>query len=300
MELAQLNSRISVVNSESKRLNEARQVNIGKRATLEQQLNDAFATYKQHYGVDLTIENLASEQQRVATAKEKEVSDLEHVIGLIKAGNYDEATKYINGGVASNEQQTVQPTEVQPVVEQQVAQPVASQQPVAPQVEQPTTPIAQTTPVTPVAQPTTPVSQPVTPVAQPTAPVAQPTTPVSQSVTPVAQPTVAEKPVGTPPVIETPTVETPIGVPPVINKPSLSGLDMSVQESTPLATPPAIEKPSAPKLSGLDTGVDDIPAPPPTFSKPATGLGKASSNTGNVTSFNAILGGKAFDPTGNN
>lgn len=282
MELAQLNSRISVVNSESKRLNEARQVNIGKRATLEQQLNDAFATYKQHYGVDLTIENLASEQQRVATAKEKEVSDLEHVIGLIKAGNYDEATKYINGGVVSNEQQTVQPTETQPVVEQQVAQPVASQQPVAPQVEQPTTPIAQTTPVTPV-------SQPVTPVAQPTAP--------------VAQPTVAEKPVGTPPVIETPTAETPIGVPPVINKPSaptLSGLDMSVQESTPLATPPAIEKPSAPKLSGLDTGVDDIPAPPPTFSKPATGLGKSSGSTGNVTSFNAILGGKAFDPTGNN
>lgn len=280
MELAQLNSRISVVNSESKRLNEARQVNIGKRATLEQQLNDAFATYKQHYGVDLTIENLASEQQRVATAKEKEVSDLEHVINLIKAGNYDEATKYINGGVTSNEQQTVQPTETQPVVEQQVAQPVA------PQVEQPTTPIAQPTPVTPVAQPTAPVSQPVSPVAQPT--------------TPVAQPIVAEKPVGTPPVIETPTAETPIGVPPVINKPSLSGLDMSVQESTPLATPPAIEKPSAPKLSGLDTGVDDIPAPPPTFSKPATGLGKSSGNTGNVTSFNAILGGKAFDPTGNN
>lgn len=286
MELAQLNSRISVVNSESKRLNEARQVNIGKRATLEQQLNDAFATYKQHYGVDLTIENLASEQQRVATAKEKEVSDLEHVINLIKAGNYDEATKYINGGVASNEQQAVQPTETQPVVEQQVAQPVAPQQPVAPHVEQPTTPIAQTTPVTPVAQSTTPVSQPVSPVAQPT--------------TPVAQPTVAEKPVGTPPVIETPTVETPIDVPPVINKPTLSGLDMSVQESTPLATPPAIEKPSAPKLSGLDTGVDDIPAPPPTFSKPATGLGKPSGNTGNVTSFNAILGGKAFDPTGNN
>lgn len=286
MELAQLNSRISVVNSESKRLNEARQVNIGKRATLEQQLNDAFATYKQHYGVDLTIENLASEQQRVATAKEKEVSDLEHVIGLIKAGNYDEATKYINGGVASNEQQAVQPTETQPVVEQQVAQPVTPQQPVAPQVEQPATPIAQTTPVAPVAHHTTPVSQPVTPVAQSTAP--------------VAQPTVAEKPVGTPPVIETPTVETPIGVPPVINKPTLSGLDMSVQESTPLATPPAIEKPSAPKLSGLDTGVDDIPAPPPTFSKPATGLGKSSGNTGNVTSFNAILGGKAFDPTGNN
>lgn len=286
MELAQLNSRISVVNSESKRLNEARQVNIGKRATLEQQLNDAFATYKQHYGVDLTIENLASEQQRVATAKEKEVSDLEHVINLIKAGNYDEATKYISGGVASNEQQAVQPAETQPVVEQQVAQPVTPQQPVAPQVEQPATPIAQTTPVAPVAQPTTPVSQPVTPVAQPTAP--------------VAQPTVAEKPVGTPPVIETPTAETPIGVPPVINKPSLSGLDMSVQESTPLATPPTIEKPSALKLSGLDTGVDDIPAPPPTFSKPATGLGKSSGNTGNVTSFNAILGGKAFDPTGNN
>lgn len=289
MELAQLNSRISVVNSESKRLNEARQVNIGKRATLEQQLNDAFATYKQHYGVDLTIENLASEQQRVATAKEKEVSDLEHVIGLIKAGNYDEATKYINGGVTSNEQQTVQPTEAQPVVEQQVAQSVTPQQPVAPQVEQPATPIAQTTPVTPVAQPTTPVSQPVSPVAQP--------------VTPVAQPTVAEKPVGTPPVIETPTADISIGVPPVISKPSaptLSGLDMSVQESTPLATPPTIEKPSAPKLSGLDMGVDGIPAPPPTFSKPATGLGKSSGNTGNVTSFNAILGGKAFDPTGNN
>lgn len=290
MELAQLNSRISVVNSESKRLNEARQVNIGKRATLEQQLNDAFATYKQHYGVDLTIENLASEQQRVATAKEKEVSDLEHVIGLIKAGNYDEATQYINGGVPSNEQQTAQSTVAQPVVEQQVSQPVVPQQSVTPKVEQPTAPISQpTTPVTPVAQPTIPASQPVTPVAQPTAP--------------VTQPTVNEKPVGTPPVIETPTAETTIGVPPVINKPStppLSGLDMSVQESTPLATPPAIEKPSAPKLSGLDTGVDDIPAPPPTFSKPATGLGKSSSATGNVTSFNAILGGKAFDPTGNN
>ena len=55
MELQQINKRIAVVNGESKRLNNERQVLIGKRQTLEKQLSDLLSAYKNDYGVELTI-----------------------------------------------------------------------------------------------------------------------------------------------------------------------------------------------------------------------------------------------------
>ena len=44
--IADLNQRIAIANAESKRINNERQVNIGKRETLQQQLNSALQKYE--------------------------------------------------------------------------------------------------------------------------------------------------------------------------------------------------------------------------------------------------------------
>lgn len=100
MELQQINQRISVVNGESKRLNSERQVLIGRRQTLEKQLSDALTAYKKEYGVELTAENIDAEIARVSALKEAEVSGIETMLSLIKAGRYDEAERLAQGPVA--------------------------------------------------------------------------------------------------------------------------------------------------------------------------------------------------------
>lgn len=260
METGQINQRIAVLNAESKRLNNERAVNIGKKETLQKQLDEALAHYKTTYGVELTEANLQSEINRVSGDKIKEIEKIETVLNLIKAGQYDEANALVNGT----------PTQIETPVTQTE------------------TPVSQSTiqTETPVAQPETPVA----PVVQP-----QPTASAQPVVTEtVPTPPVIETPVATPPVMESvptpPVIETPVATPPILGTP--------VAESVP--TPPVIEEPvgvpptlGTPTLSGLDTSVPDLGMPPadPVAPQPSTS-GQP------IASFNAILGGSPFKPQG--
>lgn len=91
--IEEITKRISVANAESKRLNNERQVNIGKKETLTQQLNDAIKKYNTTYGTSITVDTLNAEIERVSAIKEKEVSTVENILSLIQSGQYEEAKK---------------------------------------------------------------------------------------------------------------------------------------------------------------------------------------------------------------
>jgi hypothetical protein len=276
MELAQLNQRIAVANAESKRLNQERAVNMGKRQTLEKQLNDAIALYNQTYGTSISVNDLNNEIQRVAVEKEQEVSNIETVLGLIKEGKFDEAQTKVSGVV---EQPQVAPT---PSVEP-VAEPTPAPTPVMPTFTKPV------------------VEEPVI-----TPQVAMPT---PESVVAPHIPTPTPEPVPTPPTMPTftkPVVEEPVATPPTA--PKLSGLDTSVQEPVkPKSTMHIPTPPTMPAgLSGLDVEEDDgigIGLPPTLGMPPkidkANNLGGDTSNAQPVKSFNAMIGGSMFKPQGN-
>lgn len=195
MEIAQINQRIAVLNADSKRINNDRAVSIGKKETLQKQMNDALAAYKTKYGVELTEANLQSEIDRVSAEKLKEVEQIESVLNLIKLGQYDEANALVNGTPTVKEESTpVQEVPVTPVVEQ-------------PQSSVPTTPVQETTPVPPVQE-------------------SVPTPPDLG----LHEPPTLGTPVATPPVLGTPTesiptppVEPSLGVPPVAPTSAPSG-----------------------------------------------------------------------------
>lgn len=236
MEIAQINQRIAVLNADSKRINNDRAVSIGKKETLQKQMNDALAAYKEKYGVELTEANLQSEIDRVSAEKLKEVEQIESVLNLIKLGQYDEANALVNDTPAVKESAPVQEAPATPVVEQ-------PQSPVS------TAPIQESVPTPPVENPipTAPVQESVPtppdlgiPAASvesvPTPPdLGIPTPPIQESIpTPpdlgLHEPPTLGTPVATPPVLGTPTesiptppVEPSLGVPPVAPTSTPSG-----------------------------------------------------------------------------
>lgn len=274
MELSQIKQRIAVVNAESKRLNNERQVNIGKREALERQLSDALNKYNSTYNTSITADTLQAEMQRIVTAKETELVSIEQVLNLIKTGDFKGAEALIlkskgvevpeataEAPVVKPEETVVPPTTevVPPTVEPQVAQPTVAPQ-VAPTIETPVT-----APSAPVLE--APVAPPMSQVTPPTVHAVPPTSQVLSPTTPVAPPNVE-------PQVAQPTVP-------------LSGLDIP-------ATPPNFGTPP-------DLGFVDKPAEPPKVSTPPNlgGTGEKNDMSG-VTSFNAILGGQAFNPVGTN
>lgn len=258
METGQINQRIAVLNAESKRLNNERAVNIGKKEALQKQLDEALAHYKTTYGVELTEANLQSEIDRVSGDKIKEIEKIETVLNLIKAGQYDEANTLVNGTPVQTETPVV-PTEAP------VSQPTTQAEIPVTQPEVPVAPVTQ-------PQPTV-TSQPVVTEAVPTPPVIEtPVPPIQES---IPTPPVIETPVATPPVLGTPVTES-VPTPPVIEEP--------------VGVPPTL---GTPTLSGLDTSVPDLGMPPadPVATQPSTS-GQP------IASFNAILGGSPFKPQG--
>ena len=199
----ELRQRIAVANSESKRLNSERAINLGKKDTLTKQLDTALKSYNEKYGKNITINTLNAELEAVTIAKEQEVKTIEAIIDAINSGNYEEANK-LSGVVTKSE--GVTPAISEPVV----AQPVAP------------TSVTQTV-AQPVAQPVVePVTQPVVEPVIPSAP------------TPVAPP-VANTPVAPTPVAP-PTAPSGLNMP---TPPSLSGLDISVPDTNP--APPSFQ-----------------------------------------------------------
>lgn len=236
MEIAQINQRIAVLNADSKRINNDRAVSIGKKETLQKQMNDALAAYKAKYGVELTEANLQSEIDRVSAEKLKEVEQIEAVLNLIKLGQYDEANALVNGTPAVKESTPVQGAPATPVVEQ----PQSSVSTASIQESIPTPPVENPIPTAPVQEsvPTPPdLGIPAASVESvPTPPdLGIPTPPIQESIpTPpdlgLHEPPTLGTPVATPPVLGTPTesiptppVEPSLGVPPIAPTSTPSG-----------------------------------------------------------------------------
>lgn len=115
----EITQRIAAANAEVKRLNNERNVNLGKRETLTTQLNNTLAKYSQQYGVALTVDNLQSEMQRVLKEKENETALIENMLALIKEGKYEDAERLANPDAVVETNPTVstsvEPTPVAPV-----------------------------------------------------------------------------------------------------------------------------------------------------------------------------------------
>lgn len=262
MEISQINQRIAVLNADSKRINNDRAVSIGKKETLQKQMNDALAAYKAKYGVDLTEANLQAEIDRVSAEKLKEVEQIEAVLNLIKLGQYDEANALVNGT---------------PVQAEEPATPVSSGV-----VEQPTVPVQETAQVK-EAVPTPPdLDTPVESV--PTPPVQSiqesiPTSPVQKSIpTPPDLGFSAKESIPTPPVLGTPVDDIP--TPPTLGVPIPSTLGTPAES---IPTPPDLGIPTPPSEPSLG-----VPPTAPT----STQSGQP------IASFNQILGGSPFKPQG--
>lgn len=157
--IADLNQRIAIANAESKRINNERQVNIGKRETLQQQLDSALQKYEADYGKKLSIDSLDAEINTVSTAKEKEIESIENMLTMIKEGRYTEAEAVVKPevqtevNVAQPEVNVAQPV-TRPVPQKDISQPIATPVMQEPVVSQP---IA-TPPSIPMSEPTMPVS----------------------------------------------------------------------------------------------------------------------------------------------
>ena len=160
----ELLQRVNTLNEKSKKLNQQRMQNIGRKEALQKQLDTALSQYNEKYGTTLTVEGVDAELTRVASELEGQVANVESVITAIETGNYAEAERIVTpseeGGTA--EQSTkVAPTET-PVVEQvtapEMTAPVNSVNP----IPTPVAPVAPATPASSVQVPEMPTS-PVSP-----------------------------------------------------------------------------------------------------------------------------------------
>lgn len=230
MEISQINQRIAVLNADSKRINNDRAVSIGKKETLQKQMNDALAAYKAKYGVDLTEANLQAEIDRVSAEKLKEVEQIEAVLNLIKLGQYDEANALVSGTPVQAEEQ-VTPTNAGVVQE---TAPVKEAVPTPPDLGTPSVPVQESVPTPPVQK-----SIPTPPDLGFSAKESIPTPPVLG--TPVDDiPTPPDLGVPTPPTLGTPAESTPtppdLGIPTPPSEPSL-GVPPTAPMSTPSGQP---------------------------------------------------------------
>lgn len=230
MEISQINQRIAVLNADSKRINNDRAVSIGKKETLQKQMNDALAAYKAKYGVDLTEANLQAEIDRVSAEKLKEVEQIEAVLNLIKLGQYDEANALVSGTPVQADESV---TSANTGVVQETA-PVKEAVPTPPDLGTPSAPVQESVPTPPVQE-----SIPTPPDLGFSAKESIPTPPVLG--TPVDDiPTPPDLGVPTPPTLGTPaeSIPTPpdLGIPTPPSEPSL-GVPPIAPTSTPSGQP---------------------------------------------------------------
>lgn len=226
MTFEEVKSRIDSVNAKSAELNKQRQMNIGKRETLTQQLNAAIADYSAKYGVPLTEANIESELARILAEKEQEVARIEQMIAYIEAGDYDNANLLADPNykkettvVAEDTTSSVVPTEVGKVATPSVDDAVTTEKKKRGRPKKEAEPIV--APITNASAfvPDASVTVEPTPTV-PTAP-SMPTapTPVAPSIEPTSvAPSMPTPTVPTAPSMPTPTVPTAPSMPTPPNK----------------------------------------------------------------------------------
>lgn len=137
MSIEEIRSRISVINTETAKLNNQRNQNIGRQETLKKQLRDAFELYKKNYGVELNESNLKAELDTVTKRKEEELNKIERILSLINSGNIEEANK-LAGVDEKSDVSSVSESDVQPQVVEDISEDIREQSTVAPpQISEP-------------------------------------------------------------------------------------------------------------------------------------------------------------------
>lgn len=134
MTLEQINERVSQLNNEVARLNSQRAVNLGKRETLQAQLDSAIRAYNDTYGASIDVSTLDSEIASVTAATEKAVMHMEKVLACINSGDIAGAEQLLGVEPSSATQPLATPqTVVEPVVAPPVIEPVVNTVPAPPQ-----------------------------------------------------------------------------------------------------------------------------------------------------------------------
>lgn len=140
----ELINKINSLNNEVKRLNNERNMALGKKETLTQQLNQGLADYNAKFQTNISVDTVEAELTKVSGEVKAKVNKLETAITQIKSGNFTEANSTLEIKpvipVAETMQAPTEPTTVHSVPEA----PVVSE-----------TPVQQSAPVAPV-MPTTP------------------------------------------------------------------------------------------------------------------------------------------------
>lgn len=131
MSIEEIRSRISVINTETAKLNNQRNQNIGRQETLKKQLRDAFELYKKNYGVELNESNLKAELDTVTKRKEEELNKIERILSLINSGNIEEANK-LAGVDEKSDVSSVSESDFQPQVVENISEDIREQSTVAP------------------------------------------------------------------------------------------------------------------------------------------------------------------------
>lgn len=134
MTLKQINERVSQLNNEVARLNSQRAVNLGKRETLQAQLDSAIRAYNDAYGVSIDVSTLDSEIASVTADTEKAVMHMEKVLACINSGDIAGAEQLLGVEPSSATQPLATPhAVVEPVVAPPVIEPVVNTVPAPPQ-----------------------------------------------------------------------------------------------------------------------------------------------------------------------
>jgi len=127
MTLEQINERVSQLNNEVARLNSQRAVNLGKRETLQAQLDSAIRAYNDAYGASIDVSTLDSEIASVTADTEKAVMHMEKVLACINSGDIAGAEQLLGVEPSSATQPLATPQAVvEPVVAPPVIEPVVN------------------------------------------------------------------------------------------------------------------------------------------------------------------------------
>lgn len=135
--IEELRNKMSVLNAEVTKISGMRNQNLGKKETLERQCQEMVASYKSKFGVELTVETVSAELDKVVAEKEKEVELLSSVIGALAAGDYDRANAIIAGSspVVSEETASVADAFANQIdIEEKIAEVVANKAVTAPSI----------------------------------------------------------------------------------------------------------------------------------------------------------------------
>lgn len=139
----ELINKINNLNNEVKKLNNERNIALGKKETLTQQLNRGIADYNAKFQTNISVDTVEAELTKVTTEVQAKATKLEEAITQIKSGNYTEANSTLDIKSASSVAETSAPAEP-------TTAPSVPEAPVAPEVPvQPDTPVAPVMPAAP-------------------------------------------------------------------------------------------------------------------------------------------------------